>query len=154
MVGAKLNGIRIRLAHRPDLEAICNVEELSFPDPYPQTLLAKLLHENPKTFFVAEAQDGIITGYCAAVEELTRAHLISIAVLPRYRQQGIGKALIGALITSLGSEVRELRLEVKEGNVEAVKLYEGLGFRSAGLIEGYYADGSAALGMRLKLTNR
>ena len=154
MVRTGLNGIRLRLAHRLDLEAISNIEELSFPDPYPQKLLANLLHENPKTFFVTEAQDGTIIGYCVAVEELTRAHLISIAVLPQYRLQGIGKALIRALISSLDSRVTELRLEVKERNVEAMKLYESLGFRSEEFIEGYYGDGSAALEMRLKLDDR
>jgi len=154
MVRTGLNGIRLRLAHRLDLGAISKIEELSFPDPYPQKLLANLLHENPKTFFVTEAQDGTIIGYCAAVEEVTRAHLISIAVLPQYRRQGIGKALVRVLISSLGPRVTEVRLEVKGGNIEARKLYESLGFRSEGLIEGYYGNGSAALEMRLKLHKR
>ena len=55
------------------------------------------------------------------------------------------------MLGNFGSAVRELRLEVKQGNTEAIKLYEGLGFRQVNFIENYYEDGSPALKMRFTL---
>jgi ribosomal protein S18 acetylase RimI-like enzyme len=42
-------------------------------------------------------------------------------------------------------------LEVNTANDEAVKFYEGFGFRRVMVIENYYSDGSPALRMRLAL---
>lgn len=100
---------------------------------------------------MAEIQSGVVAAYCAAAQNGTSAHLISIAVLPEFRQRGIGTALIQTLITRLDSYVTQLRLEVKEGNAEALNLYAQLGFKNVGFIDGYYADGSPAIKMQLTL---
>jgi ribosomal protein S18 acetylase RimI-like enzyme len=52
---------------------------------------------------------------------------------------------------SFGSDVRELVLEVKDGNTGAIRLYEELGFRRVGLVENYYTDGSSAVKMQLRI---
>jgi len=133
------------------MRAIWQIEDSSFTDPYPHNLLAKLLREYPDTFFVAETSAGTIVGYCVAAQQENWAHLISIGVLPEYRRRRIGTALIHALLGTLAPEVGELRLEVKQGNAEAIKLYEDLGFRPVNLIENYYEDGSSAVKTRLNL---
>lgn len=102
---------------------------------------------------MAEVPSGTIVGYCVASEEGDSAHLISISVLREYRRRRVGTALIQALLENVSPSVRELRLEVKKGNAEAIKLYKDLGFRQVNLIENYYEDGSAALKMRLTLHN-
>lgn len=154
MVATRLNSVHIRLASRRDLEAICRIEDDSFTEPYPPSLLAKLLRGYPDSFLVAEAPRKTIVGYCVASEEGNLAHLISIGVLREYRRRGVGTELIQALLGSLGSAVRELRLEVKQGNTEAIKLYEDLGFRQVDFIENYYKDGSPALKMQLTLNDK
>jgi ribosomal-protein-alanine N-acetyltransferase len=117
-------------------------------------LLAKLLRDYPDSFLVAEATPETIVGYCVASHEGGSAHLISIGVLREYRRRGIGRELIQALLGNLSSAVAELRLEVKQGNTEAIKLYQGLGFREVNCIENYYEDGSPALKMRLTLNDK
>jgi ribosomal-protein-alanine N-acetyltransferase len=116
-------------------------------------LLAKFLRGHPGGFFVAEVPSGTIVGYCVASEDGDSAHLISIGVLREYRRRRVGTALIQALLENVSPKVRELRLEVKQGNAEAIKLYKDLGFRQVNLIENYYEDGSPALKMRLTLHN-
>jgi ribosomal-protein-alanine N-acetyltransferase len=116
--------------------------------------MAKFLRAYPDSFLVAEVPLGGIVGYCVASEEGKSAHLISIGVLREFRRRGVGTELIQALVGNLGSAVRELRLEVKQGNTEAIRLYEGLGFREVSLIENYYADGSPALKMRFTLRDK
>jgi ribosomal-protein-alanine N-acetyltransferase len=142
---------QIRVATQRDLEGVYRVEDDSFSEPYPHKLLARLLRESPDSFFVAEVKPRTIVGYCAAVREESYAHLISIGVLREYRRHGVGKALIQALVASFCSEIVDLRLEVKQGNTEALELYEGLGFRRISLIENYYEDGSTAVKMRLAI---
>ena len=42
-------------------------------------------------------------------------------------------------------------MEVNTANEEAVRFYEGFGFRRVMIIENYYSNGSPALRMRLAL---
>jgi ribosomal-protein-alanine N-acetyltransferase len=114
-------------------------------------LLARLLRDCSKDFLVAVIEQGALVGYCVASIEGKLAHLISIAVAREYRRQGVGAALMAASIENLGARTAELGLEVKEGNVEAIRLYAKFGFRTLNLIRNYYADGSSAVKMRLTL---
>ena len=146
-----MNPILVRFARASDLEAICRVEDDSFSRPYPHKLIAKLLRDHTQTFFVAEFPPGTIVGYCVAAEKGSSAHLISIGVISEYRRQGFATALIERLIASLNPKTRELRLEVRQDNTEAIMLYQELGFKNVELIESYYEDGSTAVKMLLTL---
>jgi len=146
-----LNPIRIRLAKPADLYAIYHIEESSFSEPYPHSLLSKLLRDFPNSYLVAEIDRGTIVGYCVASDDGDFAHLISIGVLLKYRRRGVGTALIQELLEKLRLRVRELRLEVNQRNAEAIKLYEDLGFKRTSVIENYYADGSPAVKMELTI---
>jgi len=77
--------------------------------------------------------------------------LISIGVISEYRRQGFATALIERLIANLNPRTRELRLEVRQDNTEAIMLYQELGFKNVELIESYYEDGSTAVKMLLTL---
>jgi len=80
------------------------------------------------------------------------AHLISIAVLTESRRKGVASALVRDLIEYLEARrVDELWLEVKQGNKEAIRLYEKFGFAKVMILENYYSDGSPALRMRMSL---
>jgi ribosomal-protein-alanine N-acetyltransferase len=92
---------------------------------------------------------GAIVGYCVASEDANSAHLVSIGVLLEYRRRGVGTALLQKLLASLNPRVKELWLEVKQSNSEAVMLYKELGFKQVDFIENYYEDGSTALKMVL-----
>jgi ribosomal-protein-alanine N-acetyltransferase len=142
-----LNPVHIRFANEGDLNGISLVEDNSFSEPYPPHLIAKLLRDYPGSFFVAEHPPGTIVGYCVAAERGKSAHLISIGVLREYRRRGVATALIQRLLTTLNSQVKELRLEVKQGNREAITLYEALGFKQVESVENYYEDGSTAVKM-------
>lgn len=147
-----MTDVRVRRATRSDLESICQIEDGSFSDPYPRALMVRLLSEHPKGFFVAEISSGEVVGYCVCSKEGKLAHLISIGVLQEYRRRKVATSLIHALLAQLGSRIRELWLEVKTANEEAVKFYEGFGFKRVMIIENYYSDGSPALRMRLTLS--
>lgn len=58
---------------------------------------------------------------------------VSMALLPDYRGQGIGTALLTALIEQAGGRYRALSLSVDPQN-PAMRLYERLGFRTVGAV--------------------
>jgi [ribosomal protein S18]-alanine N-acetyltransferase len=84
------------------------------------------------------------------------AEILSIAVAPAYRGQGLARKLLDVHLRRLvGYGVNTLFLEVDERNVPARRLYAGLGFAVVGRRDGYYAreirDAGAALILRRDL---
>lgn len=51
-----------------------------------------------------------------------------IYVQPEYRSKGLGKEFFSYIDSEIDENVKKIRLEVREGNKKAVKLYENLGF--------------------------
>jgi len=145
-----VRSLRIRSASAADLQAICLIEDDSFSDPYPSYLLKRLLDDTRNNFVVAENVSGALVGYSVSSIEGRLAHLISIAVLTEGRRKGVATVLLKNLIKGLEArQVEELWLEVKQGNKEAIKLYEKFHFATMMVLENYYLDGSAALRMRM-----
>jgi ribosomal-protein-alanine acetyltransferase len=150
-----LTNLRIRPASPADLQGICLIEDNSFSDPYPGYLLKKLLDETDSAFLVAEKESGELVGYCVNLTEGRMAHLISIAVLSSDRKRGVATALLRNVAELLAAKgVDELWLEVKQGNKDAVRLYEKFGFAKVMILENYYSDGSPALRMRMSLRKK
>jgi ribosomal protein S18 acetylase RimI-like enzyme len=58
--------------------------------------------------------------------------LADIALLPEYRRAGIGSALVKELVEEAGRQGKPLRLQVEKPNVQALRLYERLGFATTG----------------------
>jgi ribosomal-protein-alanine N-acetyltransferase len=66
-------------------------------------------------------------------------HIITINVAPKYRREKIGSKLLGEIESLLKQkDIGECRLEVREDNHAAIKLYQNLGYQSMGRLENYY----------------
>jgi [ribosomal protein S18]-alanine N-acetyltransferase len=67
------------------------------------------------------------------------AEILTIAVARSHRRQGLGRALMDAVLRRLHAERAEaLFLEVDETNLPAIALYVGLGFHEVGKRPAYY----------------
>jgi len=93
-------------------------------------------------------------GFVLARAVAGEAEILTIAVHPEARRQGIGRRLLaaaaeGALLRDAG----ELFLEVSCENSAALALYKAAGFIQVGLRVRYYPDGSDALVMRRAITS-
>lgn len=76
------------------------------------------------------------------------AHLNLLAVAPEHRRQGLGRQLMSWLTaTAIEAGVLRINLEVRTHNEPARMFYEGLGFHSLGVVQGYYQGREAALRM-------
>ena len=138
----------IRPAEGSDAAGVYAVEKECFPDPYPAVLLDDLIEKEQSRFFVA-VEHGKIIGYTVATSDGRDGRIVSVAVDPRYRRRGIGKALLSAVTRKLTEEsVAEVHLEVRKGNAVAICFYERMGFRRVSEIKHYYADGEDAWVLR------
>ena len=88
---------------------------------------------------------GVILGLCIGSE----AEITDVAVSPRFRQAGLGRALVRAFldVTQRG-QVDSVFLEVRASNDAAIALYSGEGFANVGRRPSYYDDGEDALVLR------
>ncbi len=103
--------------------------------------------------FIVAQINGLVAGYIVgfqASEETGR--IFSFAVRPEYRNRGIGGALLREIINIFGKiGVSKIILEVRSGNVMAIKFYERHGFYKVGISENYYGDGEDAVLMEFDL---
>lgn len=137
----------------PDPQALAALHAQAFEHPWTAPEIASLF-DTPGTFAVAEAQ-GFIVARALAGE----AEIITLAVAPAARRQGLARRLVeAAMVRAIALEAEALFLEVADNNVAALGLYQGLGFEIVGRRRGYYARTSGApatdaLVMRLALNS-
>ena len=92
-------------------------------------------------------------GYAVVQTVLDEAELHALAVDPRRRRAGLGRALLVAARAAAGEAgARKMFLEVARGNAAAVALYRAAGFDVDGERTGYYPDGDDALLMSASLS--
>ena len=72
---------------------------------------------------------------------LEEAHITILAIDPRFQGQGLGQALLLALLKSAHDrQLERSTLEVRASNLAAVSLYKKFGFKEAGRRKRYYED--------------
>jgi ribosomal-protein-alanine N-acetyltransferase len=77
---------------------------------------------------------------------LEEAHITILAVHPEYHRQGLGQALLCALLkTASDRGLERATLEVRASNLGAISLYQKFGFKTAGRRPRYYKDHEDAL---------
>ena len=81
---------------------------------------------------------------------LDQADIESVFVSEKCRKKGIASALVSFLLGYLKERgVAKIFLEVRQGNIPALALYEKFNFKTINIRERYYADGENAVIMSL-----
>ena len=130
-----------------DLPKITKLYSADFPDGWTAEMLASAF--NGGRFFALGMMDN---DWLVAVITVTvgydGADLEGIVVAKEYRGKGFAKNLIFAVEERLKEdEKNRILLEVREGNVPAISLYESVGFKKISVRKKYYSDGENALVM-------
>nr|WP_294503728.1 GNAT family N-acetyltransferase [uncultured Rhodopila sp.] len=102
----------------------------------------------PGVFGLLHPSGGMILARVASDE----AEILTLAVAPEARGFGIAAALLqqtASICAALGASA--IFLEVSVTNTAARAAYDSAGFQPAGRRRAYYADGSDALVLRLRL---
>ncbi len=104
--------------------------------------------ELPGVFALIDPRGGMVMARVAADE----AEILTLAVLPDQRRQGLGRALLAEAATvATAHGAVALFLEAALRNVAARGLYDAMGFAFIGQRRRYYADGDDALVLRKAL---
>jgi len=134
---------------------VLEIELVSFAEhAYPGSLFRLYAADPRAVFLVAKIDHDAIVGYIITRLDRWGVEVVSLAVRPEARRQGIGRSLLASAIQrSLRRHARSVRLMVRVDNVDATRFYRAFGFRSIGRIRNYYEDGSAGIRMRLGLAS-
>lgn len=113
---------------------------LAFLEAPPAAEVAKFVRGNIRRGYpqYVALVDGRVVGWCDVlpVDRPIKSHggVLGMGILPEYRGQGIGTALIGAtLAAARASGLTRVELVVREHNARARALYERLGFVQEGV---------------------
>lgn len=146
-------GSVIRPATLHDLGALVKLEQVFPGDRITRSSFRHLLAKAHADVFVFE-QDGELLGDAIVLyrKGFHGARLYSIVVDPQARGRGVGAALLKQVEDAAVQQgCVSLRLEVREDNTPAIRLYESHGYTIVGQTADYYQDHSAALRMRKRL---
>ncbi|MBS3782745.1 MAG: ribosomal protein S18-alanine N-acetyltransferase [Candidatus Thermoplasmatota archaeon] len=125
----------IRKCVEEDLEKILEIEEKSFEYPYSRGIFEDFLSSD---FFLLAEEDSTIFGYILAEAREEDGVIVSIAVLPGHRLQGVGTSLMEEVQKRM--DVKRFFLIVRESNRGAQIFYDKLGFSKITRIEDYYQN--------------
>jgi ribosomal-protein-alanine N-acetyltransferase len=144
----------IENANWRDLNAVRQLEQICFPlDAWPIWDLVAVL-TLPTVIHLKAVSAGKMIGFIAGDIRSSEkmSWIATVAVLPEYRRQGIGKAMIEACEAQLPTPT--VRLCVRITNSEAIRLYQHLGYNRSGIWPQYYQDREDALIMEKSLLKR
>jgi ribosomal-protein-alanine N-acetyltransferase len=123
-----------------DLDEVLVIEQASFSQPWTRAMFLAELSENPcSRFFVAETDDGLV-GYLGCWVVADEMQVVSLAVRPDARRQGVASRLLRRAFECAGAELLRAYLEVRRSNQAAIAMYERFGFRRASVRRAYYDD--------------
>jgi [ribosomal protein S18]-alanine N-acetyltransferase len=131
--------LHIRRLTYADLPQVLAIERRAFPTPWSLAMFVLELSK-PSGICLAAARDEQLVGYLVCSRYDTIWHLMNVAVDDSKRREGIASALLRHLFDTADRPAEQYTLEVRPSNREAIAMYEGFGFRSAGMRRGYYHD--------------
>jgi len=135
--------LKIETASIRLLEELYALEEVCFDqEAFSKRQIAYLLTDYNSIALIAKV-DGSIVGFVIAqveVEENTEfGHIITLNIAPKHRHQRVATNLLKEIESILKRKgITECRLEVREDNHAAMKLYKTLGYQTVGKLENYY----------------
>ena len=136
-----------------DIPVLASYEKLLFPySPWNTAQFKEEFAGIPATRFMSVAEsDNTIIGYCGVFLPApgVEADILTVAVLPEYRRQGIAQEFmrqIEAWARDRGATA--MMLEVEQTNDSAIALYTKLGYMKISVRMDYYGPGQDAFVMR------
>ncbi|XHH10041.1 MAG: GNAT family N-acetyltransferase [Candidatus Bathyarchaeia archaeon] len=135
--------IIIKDASLKDLQEMVEIEKQCFTsEAFSRQQISYLLTDYNSISLSAKV-NGSIAGFVILQlensDDTVFGHIITLNVAASYRRMGIAQRLLFETEKILRSQgVKECRLEVRQDNSAALKLYRQLGYVDIGLLEGYY----------------
>jgi ribosomal-protein-alanine N-acetyltransferase len=136
------------------VEAVLAIEQRAYAHPWNRTnFLDSLQSGNQAQVLLA---GDVLLGYFVAMPGVDEVHLLNITVAPEYQGQGWSRVMLDALtLWARGQSAQWLWLEVRVGNLRAMRVYEAHGYQRVGQRKDYYPSGhgqredAVVMGLRL-----
>lgn len=123
-----------------DIDEVMAIETVAFASPWSRQFFLEELQAAHARSILCQT-GGKPIGYVIYWELPGELDIHNVAVHPRYRRQGVARAMLGDIIESAVKRgLRRMTLEVRRSNDAAQTLYRSLGFEVCGLRKGYYSD--------------
>jgi len=142
--------VEVRKATLADMPELMKVEETCFGIEKfsPETVKAFVVRDDA---FVVLAEDGHEvrgSAMCMFSKAEGEGRVASVAVLPQFRNQGIGRRLLTECEKHFsGNGLKRFSLEVDVDNEPAISLYTTKGYEISGMIKDFYGPGRDAFMM-------
>ena len=120
-----------------DLGAVMQLEPTLYSHPWTHGNFVDSLNNHHQAWVLSENE--VIIGYSVMMMVLDEAHLLNISVDIQMQSKGWGRYLLDLMMKKareLGAA--NLFLEVRVSNVNAIKLYEKVGFNEMAIRRNYY----------------
>lgn len=134
--------VKIETATPKLLDILFRIEQQCFDEEaFTKRQIAYLLTDYNTVALAAKTNTDIAGFVIAQIEtdETEFGHIITLNVAPNFHHKGIATKLLGEMETLLKQRgIAECRLEVREDNHSAIKLYHKLGYQTLGKLERYY----------------
>lgn len=126
----------IKVASKENIDDIAKIEQVCFSTPWSENSIAESL-ANPNSHFFVALVDGVVVGYIGLQIFSGEGYVTNVATLPKYRRQGIARALIAEC---LKLDMEFITLEVRESNNAAINIYSSFGFEVVGKRPKFYRE--------------
>lgn len=132
--------INIRFMSEEDLSWVTEVENRCFPDPWLTEAFEAEINQNDFSKPIVALLGDIRVGYAVPRYIADELEITNFAVDPDFRRMNVGSMMLGKILSD--GEKRDVKygyLEVRVGNLAAIKLYKKFGFNEVGLRKNYYS---------------
>ena len=147
--------IEYRLATIKDFDAVQEIENECFKEPYSTQELKYEFEENPVNKIIVAEKDGKVVGFIDFLVTFNSATIMQVAVTKDFRGRGIATQLLAEMEKSFPEQlddlVENITLEVRVSNQPAVNLYTKNGYKIVVVKSHYYKDGENAIYMIKRL---
>lgn len=136
----------IRRMEVADVPAVSALDHACFSLPWPERSFTYEVTSNENSIplvavTVDETGNSHLAGFIVVWLIIDEAHIGTIGIDDQYRRKGIAEALIRTAFSQAKERGALMAfLEVRAGNIGAIRLYEKLGFATDGVRRGYYQD--------------
>jgi ribosomal-protein-alanine N-acetyltransferase len=124
-----------------DLDAVMEIERLSFKSPWSRQVFAEELARSWAYVDVVRHSTGAIVAFCNYWLVADEVHLLNVATHPQERRMGHASRLLAHVLEyARRAACRLVTLEVRRSNDTAQRLYRRFAFKAVGIRPHYYVD--------------
>jgi len=141
----------IRRLKKEDITSIINLEKETLNTSLGENILNDSINNSMAFFFVLEENDNIL-GYISTMFDGEIVEILNFCVNKNYQHKGLGTKILSFIDNYfIKLNAKSIILEVKDKNLNAIKIYKKFGFKKIHVRKNYYSNGDDALILNKKI---